>query len=112
MGGSFPMRDHRALSMRLALYGGFAEKGRTCFAVERDGYRVLIDAGVKTSARGHADYYPAIERSELATFDAIVITHAHEDHVAALGLLLVEGFRGRILMTPETHAETETSIRA
>ena len=112
MGGSFPMRHRRALSMRLALYGGFAEKGRTCFGVECDGYRVLIDAGVKTSARGHPDYYPAIERSELATFDAIVITHAHEDHVAALGLLLVQGFRGRILMTPETQAETETSIGA
>ena len=112
MGGSFPMRDHRSLSMRLALYGGFAEKGRTCFGVERDGYRVLIDAGVKTSARGHDNYYPAIERPELRTFDAIVITHAHEDHVAALGLLLVQGFRGRILMTPETQAETETSIGA
>jgi glyoxylase-like metal-dependent hydrolase (beta-lactamase superfamily II) len=98
--------------MRIALYGGFAEKGRTCFGIEGDGYRVLIDAGVKTSARGHANYYPAIEHSQLATFDAIVITHAHEDHVAALGFLLVQGFRGRILMTPETQAETEASICA
>jgi predicted metal-dependent RNase len=44
--------------MRLHLYGGFGEKGRTCLGVEVDGYRLLLDAGVKTSARG-ADYYPA-----------------------------------------------------
>ena len=43
------------------LYGGFGEKGRTCLGVESAGYRVLLDAGVKTSARGGGDdYYPAI----------------------------------------------------
>ena len=37
--------------MRLDLYGGFGEKGRTCLGVESAGFRVLLDAGVKTSAR-------------------------------------------------------------
>jgi len=46
--------------MRLVLHGGFGEKGRTAVAVECDGYRLLLDARVKTSARGHDDYYPAI----------------------------------------------------
>ena len=96
--------------MRISLFGGFAEKGRTCFGVESGGYRLLLDAGVKTSARGHRDYYPAIEPSDLSAYDALVITHAHEDHVAALGYLIVHGFRGRILMTPETRADAEQSI--
>src|SRR6476469_8293647 len=61
--------------MRLHLYGGFGEKGRTCLGVEVDGYRLLLDAGVKTSARG-ADYYPAISADELAATDAMVSTHA------------------------------------
>ncbi len=98
--------------MRIALYGGFAEKGRTCLGVESDGYRVLIDAGVKTSARGSSDYYPAVEPSQLSAYDALVITHAHEDHVAALGFMLTQGFRGRILMTPETRAETQPLVDA
>ena len=92
--------------MRLHLYGGFGEKGRTCLGVEVDGYRLLLDAGVKTSARG-ADYYPAISAEELAATDAIVITHAHEDHVAALGWCIAGGFRGRLLMTAETGREVD-----
>ena len=88
--------------MRIALYGGFAEKGRTCVGVESAGYRVLLDAGVMTSARGCADYHPAIGVEALRAQHAIVLTHAHEDHVAALGFCLAHGFRGRIFMTPET----------
>ena len=58
--------------MRLILYGGFGEKGRTCVGVESGGYRLLLDAGVKTSARGRADYYPAIAPDALRAIDAIV----------------------------------------
>ena len=97
--------------MRLHLYGGFGEKGRTCLGVEVDGYRLLLDAGVKTSARG-ADYYPAISADELAATDAIVITHAHEDHVAALGWCIAGGFRGRLLMTAETGREVDLFLDA
>lgn len=97
--------------MRLHLYGGFSEKGRTCLGVEVDGYRLLLDAGVKTSARG-ADYYPVISAEELAATDALVITHAHEDHVAALGWCIAGGFRGRLLMTPETGREVDLFLAA
>ena len=96
--------------MRLDLYGGFGEKGRTCLGVESDGYRLLLDAGVKTSARGGDDYYPAIPDAALRAIDAIVITHGHEDHVAALGWLIAGGFDGRIFMTTETRSEAEESL--
>ena len=97
--------------MRLHLYGGFGEKGRTCLGVEVGGYRLLLDAGVKTSARG-ADYYPAITADELSATDAIVITHAHEDHVAALGWCIAGGFRGRLMMTAETGREVDLFLEA
>jgi len=90
--------------MQLALYGGFAEKGRTCVGVESGGYRLLLDAGVKTSATG-ADYYPAISAAALQATDAIVITHAHEDHVGALGWCIASGFRGRIFISPRSQRE-------
>ena len=90
--------------MRLTLYGGFAEKGRTCVGVETGGSNVLLDAGVKTSSPGR-DYYPAISAAALRATDAIVITHAHEDHVGALGWCIAGGFRGRIFITPESWRE-------
>jgi hypothetical protein len=96
--------------MRLVLHGGFGEKGRTSIAVESGGYRLLLDAGVKTSALGGDGYYPDISRATLAATDAIVITHGHEDHVAALGWCIAHGFRGRIFMTAETARETDLCL--
>ena len=92
--------------MRVTLYGGFAEKGRTCVGVESGGCRLLLDAGIKTSARGTADYYPAITDDALRAIDALIVTHAHEDHVGALGWCLAHGLRGRIYMTDETRRES------
>ena len=96
--------------MRVAAYGGFAEKGRTCIGVESGGYRLLLDAGVKTSARGGADYYPAIASDALRALDAVIVTHAHEDHVGALGWCIAHGLRGEIFMTEETQREIPTCL--
>ena len=96
--------------MRLVLHGGFGEKGRTSIAVECDGYRLLLDAGVKTSAPGGADYYPQIAPATLRATDAIIITHGHEDHVAGLGWCIAQGFRGRIFMTSETSGEAALAL--
>ena len=79
--------------MRIVLHGGFGEKGRTCVGVETGQFRLLLDAGVKTSARGREDYWPSITPAELAATDAILVTHGHEDHVAALGWCFDHGFR-------------------
>lgn len=97
--------------MKLRIHGGIGEKGRTCIGVEHDKTRLLLDVGVDTSARGAA-YYPAITRAELERLDAIIVTHAHEDHVAALGWCLANGFAGRILMTAESASETDATLAA
>ncbi|KAA2242089.1 MBL fold metallo-hydrolase [Salinarimonas soli] len=97
--------------MRLTFHGGFGEKGRTSLAVAGGGVRLLLDAGIDTAATGPARY-PAITPAELAGLDALLVTHAHEDHLAALGWCLANRFRGRILMTPETLAERESCLAA
>lgn len=96
--------------MRVVLHGGFAEKGRTSIGVQGRGYRLLLDAGVNTSARGTDAYYPRITRDELAATDAIVVTHGHEDHVAALGWCIAQGFRGRIFMTAQTRRDAGVAL--
>ncbi|HZP88759.1 MAG TPA: MBL fold metallo-hydrolase [Burkholderiales bacterium] len=96
--------------MRLSLHGGFGEKGRTCIGLESGGMRLLLDAGIKTSARDTPDYYPALSPEELAATDAIIITHGHEDHVAALGWCLAHGFAGDVYITPEARRDTYLSL--
>jgi uncharacterized protein len=89
--------------MRAIAYGGFGEKGRTSIALQEAGFTLLLDCGVNTSDR--ATYCPAITADELASLDAMLITHAHEDHIAAVGWAIANGFRGQLLMTRETRAE-------
>ena len=96
--------------MQLALHGGFGEKGRTCIGVVSGGFSLLLDAGVKTSAAGGADYYPAITAEALRTYDAMLVTHGHEDHVAALGWCLARGLRAPVYMTAQTRRDSEDAL--
>lgn len=67
--------------------------------VELGGVRALIDAGIAQGedARDWALPEPARD------VDAIVLTHAHNDHVGSLPALLAGGFEGPIFGTPATH---------
>ncbi|WID94901.1 MBL fold metallo-hydrolase [Bosea vestrisii] len=98
--------------MKVKIHGGVGEKGRTCIGVEQGGTRLLLDVGVDTSAPRGSGYYPAITPEELRLLDAIIVTHAHEDHVAALGWCFVNGFSGRVLMTTESAAEVDATLAA
>ncbi len=98
--------------MQVTIHGGVGEKGRTCIGVAQAGTRILLDVGVDTSSPRGPGYYPAISRDELRRLDAIIVTHAHEDHVAALGWCLANGFAGRVLMTAESAAEMGATLAA
>ncbi|MBS7695895.1 MULTISPECIES: MBL fold metallo-hydrolase [unclassified Chelatococcus] len=101
--------------MKLRLYGGFGEKGRTSFGIESASTSLIIDVGINTNAPRDVDweraYHPVISPADLVTADALLITHAHEDHLGALGWCLRHGFRGRILMTAETRADMPACLR-
>lgn len=97
------------MTLTVELAGGFGEKGRTSVVVGHGGRRVMLDAGIKVGAGGE-DYYPQVEA--VAGIEALLISHAHEDHVGALNRLLAQGFRGRILMTAETRAEAPATLAA
>lgn len=86
--------------MRITLHGGFGERGRIAIGIESRGSHVLLDCGIDTSRTG-PDRFPAVTPAELAALDAILVTHAHEDHIAALGWAFAGGFKGRLLMTAE-----------
>jgi phosphoribosyl 1,2-cyclic phosphodiesterase len=94
--------------MRVDLLGGFGEKGRTSIAVADRGRRLVFDLGIKVGAAG-AEYYPALD-GPLDDIEAVLISHAHEDHVGALSWLLAKGYRGRILMSAETCEQAPATL--
>ncbi len=72
------------------------------YLVEHNGIRVLVDAGMFQGAKEHRlrnwDDFPVPPRS----IDAVVLTHAHLDHIGFLPRLVAQGFRGRVFATPGT----------
>jgi len=86
------------------LYGGFGEKGGLCLGLRSGGHGLLIDAGVHTGAGSQR--YPGISPEELASYQALILTHGHEDHVAALGWIREQGFSGPVWLTEETRLDT------
>ncbi len=67
--------------MRIHFLGGASEVGASCVVIEAGGQRVLVDAGVRPGA---ADPLPDLARlQEGSGIDAVVVTHAHADHIGA-----------------------------
>ena len=87
----------------LKILGGCREQGRSSFLLARGGDAWLLDCGVKRVVDGaRVGEYPLIEDSELARIRAVVLSHGHEDHAAALPLLYLRGFRGEVWCTEPT----------
>jgi len=66
--------------------GGAGEVGASCGLLRIGDWRVLIDAGMRPSARAGQDRRPALDRLAAEPPDAILVTHAHIDHTGTLPL--------------------------
>ncbi|MFX3635968.1 MAG: MBL fold metallo-hydrolase [Candidatus Pristimantibacillus sp.] len=85
--------------IRLTVWGGAGEHGRSCYYIEIAGKRILLDCGVKKEQSG---VYPLLDRQKVQQLDAVFLSHAHEDHSIALPLLVKMGFTGKVWTTRAT----------
>ncbi len=78
------------VSCEVVVLGGGKEVGRSCLLLKVGDTRLLLDVGVKVNAKDAEEHLPLLEdyRSELELLDAVVVTHAHLDHVGALPYLV------------------------
>src|SRR6201982_133647 len=79
--------------VRLLPLGGLGEVGMNCMVIESGGDRIVIDCGLMfpnaEQALGVEVIAPDLSYlRETGKLDAILLTHAHEDHVGALPYLL------------------------
>ncbi|WP_029478743.1 MBL fold metallo-hydrolase RNA specificity domain-containing protein [Deinococcus frigens] len=97
--------------MRLQSFGAACTVTGSMHLLTLDGgRRVLIDCGLfqgggDMEARNHQTY-----PFDPADLDAVILTHAHLDHVGRLPLLVNRGYRGPVYCTPPTAALAETVL--
>ena len=88
--------------MRVLFHGAAGEVTGSMHLVEAAGKRVLLDCGLcQGSAEmeaSNADPFPF----EVASIDALVVSHAHIDHIGRVPLLVKRGFRGPIFAQQAT----------
>ncbi len=72
------------------------------YLVETDGARVLVDCGMFQGLKELRLRNWEPSPVPAASVDAVVLTHAHLDHVGMLPRLVAQGFKGRIFCTPGT----------
>ncbi len=73
--------------------------------------RILVDSGMFQGQKELRELNWAPFPTNPATLDAIVLTHAHMDHVGYLPALVKQGFRGPIYATEGTIALAEIVLR-
>jgi Cft2 family RNA processing exonuclease len=88
--------------MQIHCISGIGEVGASCLVVESAGRRVLVDAGIRM---GSPDPLPDLAQlQEGGGIDAVVVTHAHADHIGALPLAVGPFPAAPVLATPATLA--------
>ena len=88
--------------MKVSFYGAAKEVTGSCHLVETQGKRILIDCGY-FQGYGACDTKNYNEFGfDPKTIDAVVITHAHLDHIGRLPRLFNQGARPKIYSTEAT----------
>jgi metallo-beta-lactamase family protein len=85
--------------MKLTFIGAAQEVTGSCFLVEADGLRFLVDCGMFQGGREARERNLRAWPFDPRQIDFVLLTHAHIDHSGLLPRLCALGFRGPIFTT-------------
>lgn len=94
----------RELFGKITFYGAAGDVTGANFLIEINGKRILVDCGLEQGIR--AEENPERNFGDFhydpASIDALIVTHAHTDHIGRIPKLVRDGFNGVIYSTPPT----------
>ncbi|MGH8373551.1 MAG: MBL fold metallo-hydrolase [Gammaproteobacteria bacterium] len=88
--------------IRLSFHGAAKQMTGSCYLLECDQGRILVDCGMFQGHREIEEENQASFGFEPANIDYLLLTHAHLDHCGRIPLLVKRGFRGEIIATAPT----------
>lgn len=94
--------------MRLTFIGATHEVTGSCFYLEANNKKILIDCGMEQGRDIFENQQIPVASADI---DAVLLTHAHMDHAGKLPLLYSEGFRGKIHATSATSSLCSIMLR-
>ena len=90
--------------MKLSFFGAVGEVTGSCYFLETGSARILIDCGMFQGSKFADDRNHAPLPFDASKIDAVLVTHAHLDHVGRIPKLAAAGFAGPIFATRPTMA--------
>jgi metallo-beta-lactamase family protein len=97
--------------LRITFHGAARQVTGTAHLLEIDRYRILLDYGLFDSNRTDPDSPNRQFPFNPGELDAVIVSHAHNDHIGRLPCLVRAGYRGPIYATHATADITNVMLR-
>ncbi len=97
--------DKMNMWVRLTCLGSGRQVGRSCFLLQTQNSKVILDCGINPGIAEGPDKFPYLnvpEIGDLSSIDAVIVSHAHLDHSGLIPYLYKMGYRGPVYMTAPT----------
>ncbi|HJX51054.1 MAG TPA: MBL fold metallo-hydrolase, partial [Candidatus Nanoarchaeia archaeon] len=89
--------------VRITVLGSGRQVGRSCFLLQTPNSKILLDCGIDVASSGKDKFpYFNVPEFDISQLNAVIISHAHLDHVGLLPYLYKMGYKGPVYMTPPT----------
>jgi metallo-beta-lactamase family protein len=100
------------MALHITFHGGAESVTGSNFLVEGNKGKLLVDCGIEQGRDFCVKCMYDPFAYDVPSVDALIITHAHLDHVGRAPKLMREGFKGKVYMTGPTRDLMELILRA